>query len=102
MADGAEAVGRIAAARSALLFGSLELAPAQNALPCAASTVARISGSLSISVKASAIWLISVMSKKLNGGRWISMVATWPLLVKPISVNLLITILDGVGCEVMV
>jgi hypothetical protein len=52
------------------------LAPAQNALPCAASTSARQSASASSASKASAISLISAMSKKLFGGRLISTSAT--------------------------
>ena len=55
---------------------SPKFAPAQNALPCAASTTARHWSFLSRSCSASAIELISTTSKKLFGGRWISIVAT--------------------------
>jgi hypothetical protein len=77
------------AASCACRAGSLKLAPAQNALPCAIRTDERISISLSNSSSASAIWLISEMSKKFSGGRWISMVPTCPTLATPMSVNLL-------------
>ena len=88
MADRPEIVGLPGLARASASWrvGSLKLAPAQNALPCAASTTARASGSLSISVSASAIWLISETSKKFSGGRRISMVVTWPVLSTPMSV----------------
>jgi hypothetical protein len=41
-----------------------------------------------------AIWLISEMSKKFSGGRWISIVVTWPVFSTPMSVNLLMVVLD--------
>jgi hypothetical protein len=55
---------------------SPKFAPAQNDLPCAASTTARHWPSRSNASSASPIWLISAMSKKLCGGLRISIVPT--------------------------
>src|SRR5664279_4010063 len=66
---------------------SPKLAPAQNALPCAASTTARQLMSWSSASSAPAISWISAISKKLFGGRRISIKATWPVTSTAISVN---------------
>ena len=64
---------------------SPKLAPAQKALPSAHNTLARQSPSASNFSSTSAIWLIKAISKKLCGGRWISMVATRLSNVTPMS-----------------
>jgi hypothetical protein len=86
MVDRAEAVGRIALG-CLLGLACLLLLP-RRILEIGAGTKrtdARISMSRSNSSSASAIWLISEMSKKLSGGLRISMVPTCPTFSTPIS-----------------
>src|SRR5215475_4305983 len=64
---------------------SPKLAPAQKALPCAASTTTRMLPSSSKFSKAPAMSLINGISKKLFGGRLISTKATWPRFLISIS-----------------
>src|SRR5262249_53620396 len=75
---------------------SAKLAPAQNALPWAASTMARILTSSSKLSNASAISLIKGISKKLCGGRRISTRAMCPLFSTPMSLMMCVS-LSGCG-----
>src|SRR5471032_2186203 len=53
--------------------------------------------SLSNASKASAIWLISALSKKLCGGRRISTTPTWPSVLMPMSLKVALIVFSRVA-----
>jgi hypothetical protein len=73
-------------------------APAQKALPSAASTTARHSGSRSKASNASPICAISALSKKLLGGRRISTVPTRSDRLTPISLYVVFALMASSRC----